>query len=239
MTINEIISHKWSALELYNRLKPTTIQLAAKEELTLRDLCRQDIKPRAPKQSLPTGRVVSYGGALCFYCVQTLVGLFNRTTKPDIYQIEYMAGQMVRDFSHWTVADLPTFVSMCIGARLPSQRTTDVEYEMVILDIPSIMGKVESYNKMRPNPQALQGGSPEKATEKELTDWHKTHLMDGTPYVWTDMDTCKKYWRDNPNKDDTDFKKTQESLDAQTKGGICKDVNQVLKIRKNAQEPNV
>ena len=234
MTINDIIGHKNnSAAELYPRLKATTIQEAAKEPLRLSDLCKKE-GIRAPKQVLPTGVEVTYGGALCFYCLQTLIGKYTRSVKPDKYDIAYMAGEMVQKYQHWTVLDLPTFVSMCISARLPSQRASEVEYELVNLDIPAIMGKLESYDRKKPNPQALQGGSPEKATEKELTDWHKTHLMDGTPYVWTDMDNCKKYWRDSPAKDDTDFKKTMESIDAQKqKKPIVTSVNKLLGIEKS------
>ena len=234
MTIREIRSHRWGVRELYDKLSATTIANASNEELTLREL------PQLSKDAeLPNGHHVDYGTALCFLCIQKMLSRFARKTKPTMDDIEYIASEMMFKYKHWTVADLPTFVSMCIGSRIPTTRYGETEYELVVLDIPAIMGKLESYDRMRPNPQALQGGSPEKATEKELTDWHKTHLMDGTPYVWTDMDTCKKYWRDSPAKDDTDFKKTQESLDAQTKGGIVRTVDEVLKIRKNAQEPNV
>ena len=236
MTINDFISKRMAASEYYKQyIRPngTTIAKAALEPMTLREL--QGFEYEA---TLFSGKVVYLGEAFCYYCLSDLISRYNRPLKPKAEEICYMAELMMKNYSHWTVLDLPTFVDMVVTSRVPNLYGSG-EYQLVVVDFANIMGKVESYNKMRPNPQALQGGSPEKATEKELTDWHKTHLMDGTPYVWTDMDTCKKYWRDNPNKDDTDFKKTQESLDAQTKGGICKDVNQVLKIRKNAQEPNV
>lgn len=231
MEINDIISHKWSALEFYDRLAPTTIQLASKEPLKISDLCRQDIKPRAPKQPIPTGKVVTYGGALCYYCIQSLLSEYNRTNKPDKYGIEKIAKKMVREFAHWTVADLPTFESMCIGARLPSMKWGVLEYELLNLDNPSIIGKLEAYNQMRPNPQALQGGSPEKATEKPLEDWHKTHLVDGTDYIWTDMEACKRYWRGAPDKDDPHFKANQASLTAKTSKPIVRTVNDILKSR--------
>ena len=228
MTIYDIIGHKNnSAMEFYSRLRATTIQEAAKEPLRLSDLTSKG-EISAPKQTLPTGLVVSYGGALCFYCLQSLISRYTRSTKPDKYDIAYMAGEMMQKYRHWTILDLPTFVSMCISARLPSQRASEVEYELVNLDIPAIMGKLESYDRMKPNPQALQGGSPAKAVEKELTDWQKTHMLDGTPYEWEDMDECKRYWKESPGKDDPELQAIQESIDAQTKGGICKSVNNVL-----------
>ena len=229
MTIREIRSHRWGVRELYDKLSATTIANASNEELTLREL------PQLSKDAeLPNGHHVDYGTALCFLCIQKMLSRFARKTKPTMDDIEYIASEMMFKYKHWTVADLPTFVSMCIGSRIPTTRYGETEYELVVLDIPAIMGKLESYDRMRPNPQALQGGSPEKATEKELTDWHKTHLMDGTPYVWTDMDNCKKYWRDSPAKDDTDFKKTMESIDAQKqKKPIVTSVNKLLGIEKS------
>ena len=231
MTIEYIISHKLSAQELYPRLKATTIQEAAKEPLRLSDLCKKE-GFRAPRQVLPTGVEVTYGGALCFYCLQTLIGRYTRSIKPDKFDIAYMAGEMIQKYQHWTVADLPTFVSMCISARLPSQRSSEVEYELVILDIPAIMGKLESYDRKKPNPQALQGGSPAKAVEKELTDWQKTHLLDGTPYEWEDLDECKKYWSapiDMSNPAERQFREN-----AGTRAGGCiETVDEVLGSVKN------
>ena len=233
MTINDIISHKLSALELYPRLKATTIQQAAKEPLTLREL-RKKGAGCAPPQVLPTDVEVSYGGALCYYCLQTLIGRYSRSIKPDKFDIAYMAGEMMQKYQHWTVLDLPTFVSMCISARLPTMKFGVEEWELFNLDIPAIMGKLESYDRMRPNPQALQGGSPEKATEKELTDKQKTTLIDGTPYNWTDMEACKRYWRGTPDKEDPHFKKTMESIDAQKqKRPIVTSVNKLLGIEKS------
>ena len=142
-----------------------------------------------------------------------------------------MAGEMMFKYPHWTVLDMPTFVSMCISARLPTMKFGEQEFELQVLDIPAIMGKLESYDRMRPNPQALQGGSPEKATEKELTKDQMTTLMDGTPYEWTDMEACKRYWRGAPDKDDPHFKANQASLTAKTSKPIVRTVNDILKSR--------
>ena len=199
MTIRDIISHKTPANLFYQRLRPTTIAKAWEEPLRLSDLQKRG-QDFAPSQVLPTGVEVSYGGALCYYCLQALVGKYTRSRKPDKYDLEYMAQEMMLKYKHWTVADLPTFVSMCIGARLPSMNFGELEYEIQVLDIPSIMGKLESYNKMRPNPEALQGSNPNKSVIKELSDWQKTHLIVGTPYDWTDMRSCEAYWRSDIDK---------------------------------------
>ena len=234
MTIREIRSHRWGVRELYDKLSATTIANASNEELTLREL------PQLSKDAeLPNGHHVDYGTALCFLCIQKMLSRFARKTKPTMDDIEYIASEMMFKYKHWTVADLPTFVSMCIGSRIPTTRYGETEYELVVLDIPAIMGKLESYDRMRPNPQALQGGSPEKATEKELTDWHKTHLMDGTPYVWTDMDNCKKYWRDPIDMNNEDERKFREKAGTSADGCIETVDAALSKNRKNAQEPNV
>ena len=233
MTINTILSGKKDARDFYTELRGTTIQEAAKEPLKLSDLRRRDGKFCAPKQPLPSGLVVSYAGALCYYCLESLLKCYSQRTKPETKDLEYMAGQMVRNYPDWTVLDLPTFVDMCMGSRIPTPRLGQMEYRLVVLDIPNIMDKVEAYDKMRPNPQALQGGSPEKAVEKELTYWQKTHLLDGTPYEWEDLDECKRYWKESPGKDDPELQAIQASIDAQTKGGICNSVNDVLRSVKS------
>ena len=223
MTINEIRSHRWGVRELYGKLCATTIANAAQEPLTLHEL------PQLSRDAeLPNGHHVDYGTALCFLCIQKMLSRFARKVKPTMDDIEYIASEMMFKYKHWTILDLPTFVSMCIGSRIATTRYGETEYELVILDIPAIMGKLEAYDRLKPNPQALLGGSPAKAVEKELTDWQKTHMLDGTPYEWEDMDECKRYWKESPGKDDPELQAIQESIDAQTKGGICKSVNNVL-----------
>ena len=191
MTINDFISKRMAASEYYKQyIRPngTTIAKAALEPMTLREL--QGFEYEA---TLFSGKVVYLGEAFCYYCLSDLISRYNRPLKPKAEEICYMAELMMKNYSHWTVLDLPTFVDMVVTSRVPNLYGSG-EYQLVVVDFANIMGKVESYNKMRPNPQALQGGSPEKATEKELTDWHKTHLVDGTPYDWTDMNSCRGYW---------------------------------------------
>ena len=232
---DDIISHKTPADAFYNRLKATTIANAAQEPLTLGALSKKGAGC-APPQVLPTDVEVSYGGALCYYCLLELMKRYARTRKPDKYDTEYMAREMMLKYKHWSVLDLPTFVSMCIGSRLPTMRLGEIEYELVILDIPGIMGKLEAYDRMKPNPQALQGGSPAKAVEKELTDWQKTHLLDGTPYDWEDLDECRRYWSapiDMSNPAERQFREN-----AGTKAGGCiETVDEVLS--KNAQSAKI
>ena len=166
MNINDIISHPMqSAGDFYNKIPATTIALADREPLKMGALVALD----KCQQCLRTGRVVSFGEGLFYICVDRLVGMYRRKNPMTENEKEFIARQMCEKFAHWSVADLPCFVTMCVGARLPTYKSGEIEYELIVLDIPSILGKMEAYNKMRPNPQALQGGSPEKATEKELT----------------------------------------------------------------------
>ena len=202
MTLNDILSGKKAARVFYNELRGTTIAEAAKEPLKLRD-----VATIGGRTVLPTSEQVSYATALCFVCLQTLMGRFARKYKPDDSALAYMAKQMTSRYLDWSVLDLPTFVDMCICSHIPSLRLGATEYELASLDIPSIMGKVESYDKMRPNTQALQGSSPDKApamqpAEKPLTKWHLTHKMGGAEYHWPDYESAWRYWKHQPNFDD-------------------------------------
>ena len=204
MTTNDIISHRWSASQFYATLKPTTIAEASKEPLKLCDL-----KKMTNKEQLSNGSWVDYSTALCFYCLQNLMGKYHRSKKPDSIDTEYMAKQISNEFPDWSVLDLPTFVHMCIMARIPSVKYGATEYELISLDIPSIMGKLESYDKMRPNPRALQGGSPQRVVEKPLTEYQMTHKWDGTEYQWPDEKSCWLHWKSTPdfsNPSETEFR---------------------------------
>ena len=207
MTINDILSHRYSVREFYATLRPSTITDAAKEPLKLGAL-----KNMARPVTLPTKNMVDYGTALCFVCLQSLLSKFSRRIKPDDGSIEYMAQQMMNHFPHWTVLDLPTFVNMCVMARIPSIKYGMEEYELLNLDIPSILGKAEVYDKMRPNPQALQGGSPIRRDEKPLTQYQLTHKIGGIEYKWPSYQECWRYWKGELNKDDPDEKNFYDSV---------------------------
>lgn len=196
MSTQDIIAHKYGARDLYAKLQATTIQEAAQEPLTL-EMLRQ----LTMSKPLPTGNIVDYGTAVCFVCLKDLVSHYARRNKPDDESLEYMARQMMTHFPHWTVLDLPTFVNMCIMARIPSMKFGVVEYELLNLDIPSILGKTEEYDRMKPRCREVSVESQEPA-EKPLTKWHLTHKMGGAEYAWPGYESARRYWKSEPNMDD-------------------------------------
>lgn len=196
MNTQDIIAHKYGARDLYAKLQATTIQEAAQEPLTL-EMLRQ----LTMNKPLPTGNIVDYGTAVCFVCLKDLVSHYARRNKPDDVSLEFMAKQMMAHFPHWTVLDLPTFVNMCIMARIPSMKFGVVEYELLNLDIPSILGKTEEYDRMKPRCRDSSAESQAPA-EKPLTNWHLTHKMGGAEYAWPDYESARRYWKSEPNMDD-------------------------------------
>ena len=218
MTTNDIISHKYGVRQFYKMLRPMTIADAAQEPLKIADLLKMP-----NRVGLPTGHSSDFATALCFVCIQQLLDKYSRKKKPDWYEIEYIANEMVFKYKHWSVSDLPTFVSMCIGARLPSFRMGEQEFELVVLDIPGIMGKIEVYDKMRPNPQALQCGSPIRRDEKPLTQYQLTHKIGGIEYKWPSYQECWRYWKGELNTDDPDEKNFYDSVNGK-RGEVCKKV---------------
>ena len=198
---------------------------------------------------LPTGEPVTYATALCFVCLQTLVGKYTRKNKPIEAELAYMAKQMSSRYLDWSVLDLPTFVDMCVCSRIPSLRLGATEYELASLDIPSIMGKVESYDKMRPNALALQGNSPAKAPALQpIKSEHYSELMDGTPYDFRvpyedfvqgystpsgdPRVNAERYWRGTPHNGEKDFERFYARFRAKLIGqDIIKPVNKVLGLQ--------
>ncbi|MBQ7672516.1 MAG: hypothetical protein IJS49_05510, partial [Paludibacteraceae bacterium] len=71
MTLNDILSGKKAARVFYNELRGTTITEAANEPLKLRE-----VASIGGRTVLPTGEPVTYATALCFVCLQTLVGKY-------------------------------------------------------------------------------------------------------------------------------------------------------------------
>lgn len=199
MKLEEYTKAQLAASEFYKRFiknHGTTIVAASKEPLKLRDL--QSFEER--KVTLPTGKQVRSGEAFCYYCLEDLISRYNRPKKPDKYELADMAETMIKLYPDWSVMDLPTFVQMVVLARVPSLYSNGSEYQLIILDEGNIMGKVESYNQMRPNKPALQGMSPVKTGEREWdpndkhTRYMLTHLFDGTPFKWESVEACRKYW---------------------------------------------
>ena len=240
MTTNDIISHRLGATAFYQSLQATTIAEASKEPLKLADL--QLMPTRVP---LPSGNPSDYCVGVCFACILDLLSKYNRRVKPDNDSIEYMAKQMSQ-FSDWSVLDLPTFVDMCIKARIPTLRGGSPEYELFMLDIPSILGKAEVYDKMRPNPQALQGSSPMMpAEQKPIKPEHYHELIDGTPYDFSvpyedyvqgycakngdPRVNAERYWRTKPQATDEDWQRFWAKFSQKIHGKpIVQSVNEVL-----------
>ena len=244
MTLNDIRSGKKAARVFYAELRGTTITEAAKEPLKLREVAAMGDRP-----ILPTGEPVNYATALCYICLQTLIGKYTRKNKPIEAEIAYMAKQMTSRYLDWSVLDLPTFVDMCLCSRIPSVRLGETEYELVALDIPSIMSKVESYDKMRPNALALQGNSPAKAPALQpIKSKHYGMLMDGTPYDFrvpyedyvqgystpsgSPTVNAERYWRASPHNGERDFDFFYARFRAKLIGqDIIQPVNKVLGLQ--------
>lgn len=214
MTTQDVLSHpQMSAGDFYNKLPASSISDADKEPLkigTLLDL-------QTCQQRLRSGRIVSFGEALCYISIDRLCSMFHRKTPLSENEKEFIANEMTAKYKHWSVLDLPTFVTMCVGARLPSQRFTEVEYELVILDIPSILGKLASYERMRPNREALQGSSPPRAGERPWEEWREHCLIDGTPHEFRNTEAAKRYWRLKPDMNDARDRSYVEGVIAKLK----------------------
>ncbi len=229
MTINDILSKKLRLDVFYERfLAPNgkTVVEAEKEPLKLADL---QAFPRTAQINLESGEVsVRWGEAFCFCCLENLIGRYNRSKKPLRKDIARMARMMIATYSDWSVLDLPTFVDMVVRSRIPSLYSGGSEYSLVTLDEPNIMGKVESYNRMKPKGRGASVESQAPA-EKPLTKWHLTHKMGGVEYQWPDYESAWRYWKHQPNYDDP-----QEKAFIKAAGGkhpILPSVNEILGLQ--------
>lgn len=219
MCINELFCHRKSLREVYAQLPFRSMSEAANESLKIGDLVDY------PKSvSLLNGKVVNYGVALCAACVSSIDSRFPRKAHLTEDDKQFIAERMVAQFKHWSVLDLPCFEAMLIGARIPTLRNGQTEYELSGVNIPSILSKCDVYDRMRPNPQALQGSSPARSGEKPLTPWHMSHLMDGREYTWASYQDAWNYWKAKPNMDDPDERKFIESVGKATRD-CCKKVS--------------
>lgn len=199
MTTNDILSHpQMSAPEFYQKLQGTTLAEAAKEPLKIGDL----VEMQTCMQRLRSGNIVTFGEALCYICVDNLCSMYHRKYPMSDNEKEYISKEMSAKFKHWSVQDLPTFVKMCTGGRLPSMKLGETEYELIVLDVPSILGKMEVYDRMRPGNLSTQGMSPMQTDTKPLSDWHLHHLIDGEPYEWHGYQAALRYWRSKPDMND-------------------------------------
>ena len=238
---DDILSHRYGAREFYRLLHATTIAEAAKEPLKLSDLTTMD-----NKVTVPSGNKLPFGQALCYVCICDLLSFYRRRTPMVEADKEYIAQQIMLLYTDWSVLDLPTFVSMVVSAKVPTIRLGEMEYILTLADIPSIMGKLEAYDRMRPNPQLLQGSSPAKQVVKPLTDYQLTHLIDGTPYDFKvpyddyvhgyvtpsgdPQRNAELYWRSRPNFD-VDYADQCFDAKANYRQPIVKTVNETLGIK--------
>ena len=189
MTIQDIISHKLTARDFYARLPIVPIGEAWKEPLKLSAL-------RGFSQQYEN-RVLTCDVAFVFECISALVGRYKRREPLSEAEKLYIAERCCEKFKHWSVSDFKCFEDMAVGARIPSNKSGQTEYELVAIDIPSIMGKLEAYDRMRP-----RSDKPlhEEAEPRPLTDWHRTHLLGGAEHVFASEAECERYWRGLPEK---------------------------------------
>ena len=244
MNVQDIRSRRWGTHDFYNHLRATTITEASKEPLKIGDL--EDIKKVG---ALPSGKIVSYKVGVCYQCVIHLLSFYNRKRTLSEQEKEYIAERISERFKNWSVLDLPTFVQMAVDSRIPTMRLGETEYELVYIDIPNIMGKVEGYDKMRPNAQALQGNSPAKAPALQPIKFeHYGELMDGTPYDFrvpyedfvqgystpsgSPTVNAERYWRGTPHNGERDFDFFYARFRAKLIGqDIIQPVNKVLGLQ--------
>ena len=219
MTTNDFLSKRMAVSEFYRQyLKPNGAKIAeaSKEPLKLRDM--EKLQHAA---TLPTKepKVVRCGTALCYYCLEDLISRYTRPTKPSKEDVAFMAKIMMEKFDDWSVIDLPTFVNEVTLSRIPSLYGNHTDYALLVLDFSGIMGKVESYDQMRPNKAALQGSSPLKAPGLQpIQKEHYHQLLDGTPYDFSvpyedyvqgystpsgsPIVNAERYWRSQQDKND-------------------------------------
>lgn len=207
MTTNDIISHRLGARAFYACLKPSSINETWREPLKLRDLLQL-----RTAITLPSGLVTNYCHGVCYACVLDLLSKYNRKNKPDPSALDYMSRQIFINYPDWSVTDLPTFVNMCVSARIPTTRAGTTEYELFILDIPSILGKLEAYDKMRPRQSVAPVVNSTKPAEKPLSEWQLHHKMDRSEYEWPSYEAARKYWKSLPDMNDPAEKKFIDSV---------------------------
>ena len=115
------------------------------------------------------------------------------------------------------------------------------------MDAPNILAKLEAYDRMRPNMDALQGSSPAKEVVKPLSKHKLTHLVDGTPYDFKvpyddyvhgyvtpsgdPQRNAELYWRSRPNFD-VDYADQCFDAKANYRQPIVKTVDETLGINK-------
>lgn len=249
MTLNDIISKHIAIKEYYFQHLAnmgTSIAEASKEPLKLRDVQAWEKLDMLPTKII---KEVRPGEALCFYCLCNLIKRANRKYQPSPEDVAYMAEQMMKEYGHWSVLDLPTFVNNVINAHVASLTGSQMEYQLVSLDCLSIMGKVRAYDLMRPNTQALQGNSPAKAPALQpIQSEHYGMLMDGTPYDFcvpyedyvqgystpsgSPTVNAERYWRGTPHNGDEDFERFFANYRAKLIGqDIVQPVNKVLHLQ--------
>ena len=197
MTKNDFLSKKLPVSDFYRQYikdRGTTLLEASNEPLKLSDM--QELKLTV---KLPTGKIVWCGEALFYCCIEDLLSRYNRPVKPKDNDRAYMSGVMIKNFSDWSVLDLPTFVEMVFLSRVPSLYNGGEEYQLVTLDIPNIMGKVEAYDRMRPGKIASQRMVTPTCREREWDPKKEHMLFDGTPHEFGSVEEAKRYWKSVPD----------------------------------------
>ena len=193
MTTNDIVSHKINARDFYRKLPILTINEAWKEPLKLQQL-------RELRQ--PYGNsMFTYDVAFVYECICSLVSRYKRREPLSDSEKMYIAERCCEKFKYWSVSDFKCFEDMAVGARIPSCKSGQTEYELVAIDIPSIMGKLEAYDRMRPRADPSARGT-DPSSERPLTPWHRTHILGGAEHVFASEEECERYWHGFPSPEE-------------------------------------
>ena len=196
MTVEDILSHRYNAGEFYESHIPrvASIAEAGKEPLKLKSLDW----PIA----LTNGQTVSYAAGVALACVNSILGRYKRKEPMSDEERIYLAETIAQEFGHYSVCDLKCFETMLVGGRLPTYSNGEVEYELIAIDIPHLMGKLRAYDRLRPSGSLTPGVMQKPPDARPLTDWQRGHLLDGSEFAFASEAECERYWRGLPDKDD-------------------------------------
>ncbi len=221
MTIRDILSHRYSATDLYARLIRTTIVEAQKEPLTLGQLCELTTTYKDNR--------ITYAEGLIIACVQNIERHYRfRRPMEDDDKLE-LASRVINEYSHYSVNDLKCFETMLLDAHLPTIGSNGrEEYELVAIDLPHIMAKLRIYDQKRPYRNTTQNYLWNTCRQRELTPWRLTHLLDKTEYDFripygeseprgSVMENALQYWRDDLFQQDERDKAIIDAIILQTK----------------------
>ena len=198
MTVNDILNGRKSATQFYDCVPALTISDAALEPLKLKTL-RSDIPHGVV---LPNGEHVPYDEAFVIACLNSIDNKLRRKSGMPLTDKQYVAGEVCRQYGHYSVCELKCFENMLLAARLPTFFAGQEEYVIGKLDIANVMSKLRAYDKLRPYKATQQGqsGLPSRPHIWETNPDAKRFDLQGVehPEGW-DYQT---YWTSQPDPDE-------------------------------------